>query len=404
MVKQNWHRLAVVQVGLIVGLPAVMVGHLLVTQYGVSGALAGLAGGSVILFALAMIAASLAVRRRLTTSLQTEAFFGRKGMVMCSWAMGMSMFGWFVIQLNLMSDALVGLFADMGASATWLPVAINLGFGGLITLLVVGGIQTIGRFALWNLPLMVLTLAYAVSAVYAPGSLPHDSHEITAAGMPLVVASNLALVVDMSTYYRFASSYRDATVSVFITFLIVIPMVAAVGIALGYFVPGVSMIGAIVRGGGVWWKVWAAAFLASSGCMINNGNLYSCSVAIRPLTGGLGDRTRLFVLGCFGSALACLDLVPRFELLLKGIAILLGSMAAVMLTNYVMDGCETRSYSERLQAWNRVILVAGVAFGLLFAFGTDIRMTGISFVDTGIFASVSTIALRIMLHERSFAR
>lgn len=391
---QNWQHLAAVQFGLVVGLPAIMVGYLLFLNFGLKSAIASIVVGSFLLFLIGLISTSLSLAKRLSTIEYAALFLGSKGRAICSMAMGVSLFGWFIINLNFIGIAASQLLSAIQITHSILPIAINLSLGITITLIVVKDIHFIGKFAALNFPLVVGLILYSIYAV------PHLNHsdllsseKITLSGVPLILASNLCIVVDIPTYYRFANSPKDAFISTFLTFMIIIPAITSIGALLSYFTAGHSVMG-IVSSLGFLGILFVLLFLIISHCMINNGNLYSCSVAFRPLTTNFNHKKTLFFIGILGSIFSCFEIMARFTLWLDGITISIGSMGAVMLSNFLYDKFKLKNYSNAMQTKNSISLFLGVLLGILSWNKCFIHLSDFAFLDAAMMASLFTLLFR----------
>ncbi|MBA4696093.1 MAG: hypothetical protein H2069_01735 [Legionella sp.] len=392
---QNWRRLAAVQFGLAVGLPPILVGYILFLTYGLVSAIVSIMCGSLILFCLAIISMSLALKKPLSTIECAEIFLGKKGMLICGIAMGISLFGWFTINLSFISVSISKLLGVLHVPHSELSILVNLILGITATLIVIKDIHSIGTFALLNFPIIISIIAYSFFILPNLGTSElFYGEKITCAGIPLVLASNLAIIIDLPTYYRFARTKKDALISTSLTFMLFIPAITMVGAVFAFFIAGRPVVNVIAQAGGTIGVVLMVFFLTISNCMINNGNIYSCDIALRPFTRNFSRKKTLVFLGIMGSTLSCFDIITRFTFWLDGINILIGSMGAVILTSFFFDKFKLSPYSTIVQSANCLSLLLGSLFGILTWNKYIPPISGFAFLDAAMTASISTLLFR----------
>lgn len=404
--KQNWRILVSIQLSMIVGLPAIMLGYFLVVTNDLFYALNSVLIASAILFCLAIISSSFALVKRKTTIEYSYLFFGSKGMLICSFAMGISLFGWFIINLSFIGSSVNQILQNFNLTNEYIHILINTFLGLLITIIVMRDINFIGKFATFNIPLMLITLGYI--SVEVPGlqstNFIYKSSYWNFSGIALILASQISIIIDMPTYYRFAASLKDAWISSFVAFIIVLPLVFLVGILLGIFTSNINFLIELIQNGGLFFNVWAILFLMLSGCMINNTNLYSCHTAIKPIVRNINSQKIIFLIGFAATFLSCFKIITHFELWLDGISILISSMASVMFTNFIISRLKLEEFNRLAQIKNIFSLLFSAGFGLFSFFHLINSITGFAFIDASLMAAFLTIIFRIFNYVYNFAQ
>lgn len=405
---QNWRNLANLQFSMIVGLPTIMLGYLLVIKYSLYDALISVIIASITLFILAIVSSSLALSKRITTIQYSFLFFGSKGMQICSLAMGISLFGWFIINLSFISNGVSQILTQFNLTHPLLPIFINITFGIFITLIVMRDLKFISKFAAINVPLLFITLLYMSYKVSNINTMQHlsASKDFNCTGIFLILASLLGVIIDIPTYYRFAASLKDAWISSFITFLIIVPLVFSVGIVLAVFTYNINIVKELTDNGGLLLNIWSLAFLIISGCLISNSNLYSSQIALQPLFQNLSNKKIILMLGIMASLISCLKIISHFEIWLDGISILISSMASVMFTTFIINKFKLTFFDTKTQIQNTIALIIGSGFGLLSFLHLIIGITGFSFIDASLVASCLTIIFKLprVFNYVNFAR
>lgn len=372
IIKQNWWQLTAIQVGIIICLPAIMVGHVLYKQAGLEAALGGLFGGSLLLWGLALLSLKLCLQRPAVIMEIAEVYMGKNGQKLCGLAFACSLCGWFAIQLNLMSQTVYVFLVSINVASFIYPWIITVCLGLLITLLVSRGIKMIGIFANIALPLMIFTLAYVVyTLVENPleSSIMQKRWNLSFAPIALMISSKLAGLVNLPTYYRYAYSSKDAYISVSLVYLFFLPLVGVVGVILAIFAPSLSLIEAITQSGNDFFELWAVIFLVFAGWTTNNGNLFSGAMALSCFTyQKISEKKLILILGGIGTSFACLDILENFQMILNAMGIIVGSMGMLIWTKFIINKFKIRNYTKNEQQISQIIVMTSALFGFCSLF------------------------------------
>lgn len=393
MNKQNWWQLSSIQIGGVVCLPVIMVGHALNQSYGFASAVAAILIGNVFLFALGLITAKMSYEENKTTVENAVKYFGEKGVSMFALTMTLSLLGWFAIQINIMSLGMRDLFA---LDKEGVHTATIIVLGALITGVAFYGIKGINLLSDISMPLLFITMGYALFTREESVAVP--AHTFSFAGISLVIAMSVAVVIDLPTYFRYAKSRSDAYISITIIFILVLPFLEILGVYLssGSSVEGILEV--LKRQDGLWWNGWIAVFLILAGWTTNNLNLYSGVVSLEFLCKKTSAALRTLAFGGFGTLLACCDLLAHLEFVLDLMGIFITSIGAVVITRYFLCHFKSMRISEHHLKWHFLAWGVGIVCGFTsMAYGA---FTSIPVLDATIGSSMGTILFITLLTFR----
>ncbi len=389
--KQSWLQLLSIQAGGTLCLPVIMVGQLICQKFGWSAALLALGLGNVFLLVIGYFLASLSTERPQSTVEHAASYFGNQGRFLFAVLMIVSMLGWFGIQLNVMSLSVDQLLTMIGFAIP--SLYLNVGIGIALSSVMCLGMRAMKWMSNFSAPLLGLTLLYAV--FFTSGSLPMAIPFAMTwlGGVSLIIGANIAAVIDLPTFFRFAKSKKDARICILLLYGLIVPLIEAVGIYLTAVTGGDSILGVLQAGHGLLWMVWVSSFVLLSGWATNNANLFSAITSSFSLPGKWTSILRTLGLGAIGTAIACFNPLGNMEGVLDLLGITIGGMGAVILSNYLF-GNGTRSSWTSILSWS-----IGVAVGLSSSF-FHIFITGVPAFDAFIASFVCQIALNKIFKKR----
>lgn len=342
--RQNWKQLILVQAGGAICLPVFIIGHALAKTYGIGSALTAIILGNLLLLGMGVVSASSSAVNRKSTAECAVDVFGLSGKELFSGAMVFSMIGWFAIQLNIMTSSLAGF---VGGEIT---LVLNILLGSLITLVGIRGMGSIEALASLSMPFLIITIGYALFSSSDGSQIMPATEAFTFSGISLVLASGIAAVIDLPTFFRLAKTRKDGILAACLLFGCVLPLVESVGLYLFMQAKGDSLVQVLVQDSShVLWKIWVMGFLLLVGWTTNNANLYSAAVSLQTLSPKSSDCSRTLIAGALGTFLSCLNLLEHLVLVLDLIGIVLGSMGAVIVFHFVFQ--QKDAQRENLYAW-----------------------------------------------------
>lgn len=335
IVQQNWKQLSSIQVGGVICLPVIVIGQTLGREYGLYSSLIAIALGNLFLLALAIITAIMSHQEKKTTAENTSALFGRGGGIFFAYVMLLSLLGWFGIQLNLMTLALLDLTYWSSPCAFLMS---NILIGSVMTLGGLYGIKGLNLLSDLSIPLLLMTLLYALFTPQEE-TVTSSLHSLEWGGISMVIATAIAAVIDLPTYFRHASTKKDAVIAVIAIFGLAIPLIEGVGVYLGVTRGGESVIH-LLKGTHPLWNLWIGLFILLAGWTTNNANLYSGVISLEFIWPKATFLVRTLTVGGVGTFLGCCDLLNHLELVLDLLGIGISSMGALMIFYYLFNARE----------------------------------------------------------------
>lgn len=383
---QDWKKLIVIQIGGAICLPVFIIGHALAKTYGIYSAILAIFIGNLLLLSMgAVFAASIAEHKKSTAECAVQVF-GSKGKKLFSSVMVLSMVGWFAIQLNIMSTSLESF---IGSDYN---LVINLMLGTLITLVGIYGMKSLESLAALSMPVLILTIAYALYSVTDNPALEAQEEVLTFGGISLVLACGIACIIDLPTFFRMAKSKKDGIIAACLLFGCVLPLIESIGLYLFMYGSGENIVQVLAQETSpIFWKIWVIAFLILAGWTTNNANLYSAAISLKTLAPKIEDNKRIILIGFLGTLLSCLDLLNNLNVALDLMGILLGSMGAVIVFYFAFR--ESENENKNIAIW-----LLGVISGIISYFGYSIL--NIPVLDAFLVALTGKLIMRFVKNEK----
>ncbi|CCB87584.1 MULTISPECIES: purine-cytosine permease family protein [Parachlamydia] len=400
--QQNWWKLSSIQIGGVVCLPMIMIGQTLNQQYGFASAICGILLGNAILLLMALVITHMACENRKTTMENAIEYFGKKGVSFFALTMSLSTLVWFSVQLKVMSLSLLDIL-HIHSEGPFIECIANTLLGLLITFVVFYGIRAMEIISNISMPLLLLTLGYAWYT--ADSDTTQTNHlPLTFAAISAIMGMAIVYVIDLPTFMRHARSSKDGMTSIFIMFILAMPILESIGVYLAAGKTG-NIIEVLKRYNGPLWNLWVSLFLILAGWTTNNMNLYSGATSARSIFPNLNHSFNITILifGVLGTLLANFDLLQHLSLILEGMGIVVTSMGTVIITRYLMMRISGQPITSRDYPWHFAAWFLGTVAGILSMNG--IAITAVSTIDSAIAAHLGTflILLSGKQHEKAYA-
>lgn len=392
--QQNWWQLASVQVGGTICLPLLLVGYELGKQGNLLSTLLSILWGNLLLFALSLIAGFMSTKRNLTTVEYASVYFGPKGRKFFALTLASSMLGWFAIQTQFMGADVYHFIqqfqSEITISAVIWKQALNFVLAALMIAGAFFGLHFFTGMSNVCIPLLLATIGYAV---YNVGLLTWKEIENYHAfpiplwdgkGVSLVLASCMAGVIDLPTFYRHAESRRATIGASVANFLIAMPVIQIAGMWLYYGTHAVTISEALSTQDSLSWKIWVVCFMLMAGWTTNNLNLYSAALSLRGLYQRMSFSMAMGLAGIVGSLLLFIPLLEQFALALDLMGIFVAAMGGAMFMAYVLEAYNFDT--QPLFVW--IAWCLGIGAGLSALIWPEWG-TGASVLDSGLIAMLA---------------
>jgi purine-cytosine permease-like protein len=370
-IRHNFIDLTLIQVGGFLCPPAVMLGFILSMNYGISTAALSIMLGNIILALLAIPIGMSASKTRKPTIEYVKQIAGNLGAKIAAAGSLLVMAGWFAINLNLTSESLLSSFAHGQASE--MRISLNLLIGILIMLAVSRGIEFLKHLSKLTVPLFVVAMGCTFAILLSRNSIDYaaiETPKIALSAILLVVAGAFSMIFDLPTYFRFAQSKKDSTISIIIIFVIAMSIVEMLGVVFYLLSPANSLVEMLTSTGGILLICFNTLFLTVAGFTTNNGNLYVSSINISALLPGIPHNSRILIAGIISIALSLMDVLAHYETLLQTVLVILACITALIFIHALL---------QRL-AINHVIALTSVCFGISVGLCSSLQI--VHFIDS----------------------
>lgn len=374
--------LTTIQAGIYICISAIMAGYTLFTSVGFQGSIIGIIIGSIVLWLLGLVFARLAVIKRKVLIELVADYFGKSCSQICGVALCISLIGWFAIQLELMSTSINFIYPFI---PIWLS---NVLLGSLIVYNVAQGMKSIGKFADFTVPFLLLMIIYITFQVYNPAQeLPTSL--VTFKGIFLIIAFSIVGIIDAPTYFCASKSQKDAYIATTIVYLIILPFMAIAGIVIALFTNTDDFIKAIMILGGEKWQISVMLFIVLAGWTTNNGNLYSASIAANAIIKSSHIK-RTWVLGSIGVLLSCIGVIANFYETLDAMNIIATSLGAAIINKFLLNKL---NYIP-LNNTDQKVYLSIIAFSIIVGFISHLKwlhLTDFSFMNSFYITSILVV-------------
>ena len=390
-----WYRVAVVAAMVSFSLPSFLTGLEVASAGAPQRSLQILVVGAVILTLLGSITGGIGANTRLSSYMLNRVAFGRRGAALVNLAFAVSLLGWFGVNIDLFSGAVLRLAADVfDLSVPAWPV--ELFAGAVMTLTTVFGFRAINILSALLVPVLV-----AVTALLVSGSLDRlpfselmaraaDTEIAFGDGVSSVVGAVIVGAVILPDITRFIRRWPGAVYCVVIAyFFIDILVMGAGGMGAAALQDDDLLNIMIVLGMG-----WAAfAVVIGGSWVLNSLNLYSTMLSVESTLPALNNRALILTLGALGTLAAFGNILDYFLAFLFYLAIVFVPVTGVIAVDYLLLR-RPAYHAQRLpleQAWRPGAIACwalGACVALLGSLDV-VSLTRIAALDAMLVAAVS---------------
>ncbi len=403
-----WVRVGLISAMVAFSLPTFVAGIEVATVVDGSTALLAILAGNLLLSFIGAICGSIGARTRLSSYMLTRIAFGTRGAAVVNLAFAVSLLGWFGVNIDLFSGAVLRLVRDVldVTVASWV---VELGAGIVMTTTTIYGFRAINTLSMLLVPVLMVVTAMLIATALGVRPLADtmamaDASELTfGAAMSSIVGAVIIGAIILPDITRFIREWHGGIYTAVLSYFVI-----------GSIVQGAGGLAAIAFGNDDLLDVmiviglsWAAfAIVIAGSWILNSLNLYSTTLSIEATLPRLENRLLIVVLGALGTIAAFFNILDYFLTFLFYLAIVFAPVAGVIAVDYMLVRREAyheaRLASERdvipfaLLAW-----AAGAVVALLGSEGI-VTFTGIAALDAIIVAALAHLLLsRFDVSKRS---
>ncbi|WP_412989186.1 cytosine permease [Pediococcus siamensis] len=331
--QKSWLSLFSIWVAIGVDLAAVILGVTLAKDLPMTEAIWAVILGSLLLALICTITASVGAATNLSTSLITRYVFGKNGAKIYSVIIGLSLLGWFGVQ--------VGFFADNAKTALASAYQINLPtwlFSVVAGIFMVGttlyGYRAFSRLSEFSVPLLLALMLLALFIALHTHSIPlvHTNATISfGAAIALVVSSFIVGAATQPDISRWAKSQRDSMIGTFFgmfignAFMIIVSILMSKALGSSDMMKMLIMIGMGMPG---------IIVLTLTQWVTNTSNLYSATLGFNVVFSKMKFKQLTLILGVISTGLGVLGIYNYFVPFLNVLGIFIAPVPGIYVAEF----------------------------------------------------------------------
>ncbi|MEP0201610.1 MAG: cytosine permease [Halioglobus sp.] len=402
----SWFRVALVSAMVAFSLPTFLTGIEVAAVSSPERAFGMLLVGSIILTLLGSLTGGIGASTRLSSYMLNRIAFGRSGAALVNLAFAVSLLGWFGVNIDLFSGAVVRLAQDMFQLAV--PAWTVEVFAGLVmTITAVFGFRAINLLAALLVPVLVLVTYQLIAGSLAATSLDQLMEKSVIEqlsfgdGVSAVVGAIIVGAIILPDITRFIRHWRGAVYAVAISYLVIELIVMCAGGIASTALEDRDLLNIMITLG-IGWAAFAIVILGS--WVLNSLNLYSTMLSVESTAPALDNKIVVVTLGVLGTVAAFLNILDYFLSFLFYLSIVFVPVSGVIAVDYLL--LRKNAYHEmriEMEQSVRPLAVGAWLFGACVALIASwgwIALTGIAAIDAMLTSALSYFLLMRWMSDR----
>lgn len=384
-----WLRVGLVAAMVAFSLPTFVTGIEVAAAVNGRSALIAILAGNLLLSFIGGFCGSIGSRTRLSSYMLARIAFGTRGAALVNIAFAVSLLGWFGVNIDLFSGAVLRLSLDVfdAAPPAW---AVEVAAGLVMTVTTIYGFRAIHWLSTLLVPvLMVVTVLLINRALgvqsfgetFAPASGALDEISFGDA-MSAVVGAVIIGAIILPDITRFIRDWQGAIYTAVLSYLIIGSSVQIAGALAATAFANSDLLDVMIVIG----LSWAAfAIVITGSWILNSLNLYSTVLSVEATLPSLPNRPLIIALGAFGTVAAFFNILDTFLTFLFYLAVIFAPVAGVITIDYLFLRRDAY-HDARLEAERDYIPAAigawalGALIAVLAAEGM-LSITGVAALD-----------------------
>ncbi len=382
-----WWRIAVSNVLFSVSLPGLIEGLDLARAAPRGNFLSAILVGSIFLTVLGALTSIVGSRTRLSSYMLTRVAFGAHGAAALNLAFGLSLIGWFGVNINLFAEAMLKVIEALwGYTAD--PWPIELAAGALMTATTVVGLRAINFLSVLIVPVLCVVCAFMLANALGHGSIDLLLSRAPAAGMSFgdavsaVVGGYIVGAVIMPDTCRFIGTTTGAVWTAVLTYLVSGAAVPVIGGLAALATGRVEILDLMLFMG---LGAGAFAIVFSGSWVLNALNLYSAGLSVDAALPLLRRERATVLCGLVGTLAAFVHILDHFLAFLFYLSIVFVPVASVIVLDYFLVrpadyGAGAYQRIRRVEPQALIAWASGALVAVLGSMGY-LRLSGIAAID-----------------------
>lgn len=387
-------QIAIVKIGVILALPAFIIGAQIGFSMGLARAAVSVAVGAVVLGVLSALTGTIGAVTRQSTALIIRYAFGTLGARLVSALLGATLIGFFAVTVELFGRSLAALSQDVFGLQVGASACI-IGGGALMVLTSIYGFRGLKRLADVAVPVKLIGLMWVVvialrdrgmDELFAAPTQPAS----LGVGISAVIGGVAVGATIFPDLTRFARTSGHAKAAAIGSYVLAFPLVLLLAAIPSIVTQEADLLRIMVT---MSLGLPAFVFLVFAAWTTNTSNLYSASLGLSSLFGNRSFPVLAAAAGALGIALALFGITDSLMPFLVVLGVSIPPIAGVYLADFyivrrqrydeeslrTLPGISWRAFA----AWG-----AGVTLGLAGA-ADLIRFTGVPAIDSILIAFVT---------------
>jgi len=391
----SWVRVGLISAMVAFSLPTFITGAEVFLAVDNAIAIPAVLFGCGILTVIASISGAIGTRTHLSSYMLARVAFGTKGAALVNIAFAISLLGWFGVNIDLFSGALLRLLHDIFGISVF-PWVIELFAGVVMTVTTIYGFKAINMLSTLLVPVMMVVTVVLISK--ALGMRPFG--ETLAAqqvaeisfgrAISSVVGGVIVGAVILPDITRFINQWRGAIYTALLSYLVVQTIVMTAGGLAADVLSNNDLLDVLIVMG----LSWAAFVIIIAGSwVLNSLNLYSTTLSVEATLPKTENRLLIVALGALGTIAAFFNILDHFLTFLFYLAIVFVPVAGVIAVDHFF--ARPSAYFENLLTAERNVspmaLIAWAAGSVVALLGAEsvIELTGIAALDAMFVSALS---------------
>lgn len=351
--------------------------------------------GCALLTVIGAMCGAIGTRTRLSSYMLARVAFGTRGAALVNIAFAISLLGWFGVNIDLFSGAILRLLHDaMGVSAY--PWVVELFAGLVMTVTTIYGFRAINTLSLVLVPVMMvvtavlMTKALGIRPLAETLAVQQTSEISFGHAISSVVGGVIIGAVILPDITRFIRHWRGAVYTALLSYGIVQGVVMIAGGVAADVLVNDDFLDVLITMG----LSWGAFVVVIAGSwVLNSLNLYSTSLSVEATFPKTENKLLIVGLGALGTVAAFANILDYFLTFLFYLAIVFVPVAGVIVVDHFF--ARSKAYFENLRSAERLVspmaLLAWAAGSIVALLGAEsvITLTGIAALDAMFVSALS---------------
>lgn len=395
----GWLRVGLISAMVAFSLPTFVAGVEIATAIDPGQAVVALFFGCVILTLIGAVTASIGARTHLSSYMLVRIAFGDRGAALVNIAFAISLLGWFGVNIDLFSDAVLRLFDDL-FGVTVRPWIVEFAAGIVMTVTTLYGFRAINFLSMLLVPVLIVVTALLINKSLGVRSTEEIFAISRTTGMTLgdaissVVGTIIVGAIILPDITRFIRHWHGAIFTAVLSYLVIQLIVMCAGGLAAVALDNDHMLEIMIAIG---LGLGAFAIVIAGSWVLNSLNLYSTMLSVEATAPQFDNRLVVAVLGALGTAAAFLNILEYFLTFLFYLAIVFVPVAGVITIDYLF--IRRAAYHERRLEMSRPyapLAITAWAVGAVVALlGSEavLTLSGIAAVDAMVVSALVYVIL-----------